>query len=107
MKPENNFLKTTVFKEYKHSEMTTSKKPFSYKRGKTGVEINGEPDQVKWPMWFDLITSKLLWVFLAVTLLILMPKASLLPLLWQWLKKQLPFLTLFGVVAVSLLALSG
>jgi len=72
--------------------------PVVYKRDKNKVEISGEPKDIKGLMWLDMITSKL-WIVLVVILLFTVPKASLLPLLWQWVKKQLPFLILFVVVA--------
>lgn len=69
----------------------------TYKREKGKVEITGEADQIRNQVWFDLITSKLMWVALFIILLVIVPKASWLPLVWQWLKKQLPFLILLLV----------
>jgi hypothetical protein len=65
------------------------------------------PKEVKKAMWFDMITNKLFWIVLVLIFVIVVPKATLLPLLWAWLKKQLPLLIHFGVVGVSLLILSG
>jgi len=80
----------------------SAKKLLSYKRNKGQVEITGEPEDVRRIMWFDLITSKLLWVVPVVIMLFIAPKASFIPMLCQWLKKQMSFLTLF-VVAVDCL----
>lgn len=87
--------------------MTTSKNGLIYKRDKTKLEISGDPKEVKKAMWFDMITNKLFWIVLVLIFVIVVPKATLLPLLWAWLKKQLPLLIHFGVVGVSLLILSG
>jgi hypothetical protein len=80
----------------------SAKKSLSYKRNKGQVEITGEPNDVRHLMWFDLITSRLLWIVPIVILLFIAPKASFIPMLWQWVKKQVPFFTLF-VVAVDCL----
>jgi hypothetical protein len=50
---------------------------------------------VKWQIWFDLISTKIFWIFLVIVLLFIFPKISYLPILWQWFKKQLPFMILF------------
>lgn len=79
--------------------------PMVYKRDKFKVEISGDPKDTKWPVWFDLLSSRLLWVTMIIILLIITPKVSLVPVLWEWLKKQLLFLTLFVVAAPWLLML--
>jgi len=63
--------------------------PMKYKRDKKGVEISGDPDQIKWQVWFDLVSSRLFWVILVVVLLCTIPKVSWMPLLWQLGKKML------------------
>ena len=75
------------------------RKTLSYKREKGKVEITGDPEDTKWLMWFDLVSSRLLWIVLAVVLLIIAPKASFIPVLWQWVKKLMPFMILFAVPA--------
>jgi hypothetical protein len=72
--------------------------PVVYKRDKNKVEISGDPKDIKGLMWLDMITSKL-WIVLVIVLLFTVPKASFVPLLWEWIKKQTPFLILFVVVA--------
>lgn len=81
--------------------------PVVYKRDKNKVEISGDPKDIKGLMWLDIITSKL-WIVFIIVLLFTVPKASFIPLLWQWVKKQIPFLILFVVVAPWLqMQLSG
>jgi hypothetical protein len=78
--------------------MKTSKSNLvTYKREKGKVEITGEADQIKNQVWFDLITSRLMWLVLIIVLLIIAPKTSWVPLVWQWLKKQIPLLILLLV----------
>ena len=79
----------------------------TYKREKEKVEISGDVTDTKALMWFDMISSRL-WIILVIVLLFTIPKASFLPLLWEWLKKQAPFLILLLVVAPWLqMLLSG
>lgn len=80
-----------------------------YKRDKHGVEISGDPKDTKWPIWFDLVSSRLLWLVVFIILLIVVPNASFAPVLWQWAKKQFPFMILFAVAAGHwlLMLLSG
>lgn len=81
--------------------------PVTYKREKDKVEITGNPKDTKGLIWFDMICSKL-WIILVIVLLLTIPKASFLPLLWVWVKKKVPFMTLFVVVAAWLqMLLSG
>lgn len=87
--------------------MVKKKNGLVYKRDKSKVEISGEPDQVKWPLWFDLVSHKLMWVVLVIVLLCVVPKVSWLPVLWQWAKRQMPLLSLLGVVVGCMLLLSG
>lgn len=71
----------------------------TYKRDKDKIEITGDPKDIKWPMWFDLVSSRVLWVLFVVALLFTVPKASIIPVLWQWVKKLLPFTIPFMVRA--------
>jgi hypothetical protein len=107
--------KITLFKNKKLLIMATQKKssttkpaktarpakqsPIVYKRGK--VQISGDPNNTKWPMWFDLITNKVFWLGLVVIVVCILPKDDLIPTLLKLLK-LLPFMTLFVVVAVQL-----
>lgn len=74
----------------------------TYKREKDKVEITGDSEDTKGLMWFDLISSRLIWIVLVVVLLFVAPKASFVPILWQWIKKQIPFMMLFVVAATWL-----
>ncbi len=76
----------------------------TYKREKDKVEISGDGKDVKVLIWTDMITSKL-WIILVIILQFTMPKASFLPVVWQWLKNQKLFMTPF--VAAAGLLLSG
>jgi hypothetical protein len=89
--------------------MTAQKKGITtYKRDKSKVEISGDPENVKWPMWFDMISNTLRWLFLAIMLLIIVPRATFLPILVKWIKHLLPFLILFmAVVDYGQIFLSG
>jgi len=73
------------------------KTPLHYKRTKEGVEIKGDPSDVKLAMWFDLVTSKFsklpLWALLGK-----FPLVSWVGKSWLWIKMHLPFLTLLLVV---------
>ncbi len=79
--------------------MAIKKSTLIYKRDKDKIEITGDPKDIKWPMWFDLVSSKVLWVLFVVALLFTVPKASIIPVLWQWVKKLLPFTIPFMVRA--------
>lgn len=82
------------------------KKSLHYSRNKKdGVKIDGDPSDVKWAMWFDLISSSIRWVVLAVIVWCCVPHGSWMPVVWQWIKRQLPFLILF-MAADSIFLLS-
>lgn len=74
----------------------------TYKRDKDKVEISGAPKDVKSLIWFDMISSRLKGTLWGGVLLFSVPKASILPLLWQWIKRQMPFMMLFVVTAAWL-----
>lgn len=80
-----------------------------YKRDKHGVQLSGDPKDIKWAIWFDLISSRFLGLVVFIILLIGVPNISFVPAVWQWIKKQFPFMTLFGVAAGHwlLMLLSG
>ena len=73
-------------------------KQFTYLREKGKVKITGDQDAVKWPMWFDLVTTRFVWIILVVVLLLTIPKASFIPVLWQIIKNSESLSTLFVVV---------
>jgi len=79
--------------------------PMVYKRDRHKVEISGDPKDTKWAVYFDLLSSRLLWVPIVIILAIIAPKVSLVPILWEWFKRQLPFLILFVAVTPWLLVL--
>jgi len=76
---------------------TNGQSPITYKRGK--VEISGEPKQTKPHIWYEQINASLLWIALVIILLCVLPKASWLPVVWQWLKKYTLLLIPLVVVA--------
>ncbi|HWK02978.1 MAG TPA: hypothetical protein VNS58_05080 [Puia sp.] len=80
------------------------KKSISYKRDKNKVEINGDPDDIKGVMWFDLISSRL-WGVLPIVLLFVLPKGSVMLMLWQWVKKSMFLFILFAVMIICELPL--
>ncbi|HET7117889.1 MAG TPA: hypothetical protein VFI29_15445 [Hanamia sp.] len=84
--------------------MAVQKKGFIiYKRDKNKVEISGDTENVKWPIWFDMISSVLKWliplILLFVMDLVTVPKENILPILLKCIKHIASFLTLFVVVA--------
>ena len=82
--------------------------PIKYKRDKDKVEITGEAGQVRWQIWFDLVSSRLLQLAPIILLLCILPKAGWVTLAMQWLKKQKPFLIFFVAAADFLMmGLSG
>jgi hypothetical protein len=87
----------------------TPKAPIAYKNGK--VEIKGNADEVSKHITYQQIEGSLKWFAMIVFMIILLstlPEASWLPLVMQWLKKQVMLLTLFvGVEIFLLLQLSG
>lgn len=90
------------------SNNKTSKTPLNYSRKRNAVEINGDPTDVKRLALLDLILTKGWSIILTMILLFTLPKASLLPFLWQYLKSRwLPFLILLVVKEEYLLRLSG
>jgi len=70
-------------------------RPVTYKRDKTGRKSAEIPADVKWLIWVDLIGAKFLWVALAVVLLYTIPKVSVIPVIWQWIKRISPTSPLF------------
>jgi hypothetical protein len=78
-----------------------------YKRSKEGIEIKGDPSDVKWPMWFDLLLSRLPLLIVTIVLACTIPKASFIPIVFKWLQRKLPFLLVSGVVHITALLLSG
>ncbi len=86
----------------------TSQTPITYKREKNKVEISGDPADVKRPMWFDLISSRLLWLVPLAWLLWKLPEVSWLPVVMKWLKHKLYLMILIAVQgSCILLSLSG
>lgn len=80
----------------------------TYKRDKNKVEISGDPENVKWQIWFDMVSNMLRWLFPVIILLIIVPKAFFIPILLKWIKQLLPFLILFVVTAdYAQISLSG
>ena len=62
--------------------MAVQKKGFkTYKRDKNKVEISGDTENVKWQIWFDMISIVLKWlipsILLFVTVLVIVPKVKL------------------------------
>lgn len=68
-----------------------------YERDKDKVKISGE--QVKWLILIDQISNVLRWLIPIIILLVVLPKASLIPILLKWLKQQIFFILLFVAVA--------
>jgi hypothetical protein len=68
-----------------------------YESDKGKMKISGTPEEVNNKIWFNMIMRELRWIIPVIILLCLLPKASLLPFVFRWLR-----LTLFVVVAVQL-----
>lgn len=85
-----------------------NKTPLHYSRDKNKVDVNGDPSDVKWVMWFHFLTTTLPWLIICIVLLFTVPKASFIPLLWKWFTgKILTLLILFTALVDSSLLLSG
>ncbi len=79
----------------------------TYKREKGKVEISGEPGDIKYLVWFDLICSKL-QIAGEIILLYIASTASVIPAAWKWIKNKWPLLILFVVLeSYSRMLLSG
>jgi hypothetical protein len=89
--------------------MATNKQtPIKYKREKDKMEITGDPSDIKWPMWFDLVSSRLFKAIVAIIILITVSRASLSPAMLEWLKKLLSLLMFFVAVGgLNMFLLSG
>ncbi len=80
--------------------MAIPKKGFTtYKRDKNKMDISGDPKDVRLPILIDQVNSVLRWLVPVIILLIVLPKASFIPILLKWVKHQLPFMNLFVVLA--------
>ena len=100
------FLKPHYLKIKSNEKKHTG--PIKSKRDKDKVEITGEAGQVRWQIWFDLVSSRLLQLAPIILLLCILPKAGWVTLAMQWLKKQKPFLIFFVAAADFLMmGLSG
>ena len=80
--------------------MTIPKKGITtYKRDKNKMDISGDPKDVRWPILIDQVSNILRWLVPVMILLVVLPKTSFIPILLKWVKQQLPFMTIFVVVA--------
>jgi hypothetical protein len=88
--------------------MAKKSRLITYKRDKNKVEISGDLADVKWLVWFDLLSSRLFWIVAAVALSFIALKVSFMAMIWQWITKGISFLILFAAIAgASPLLLSG
>ena len=71
-----------------------------YKREKNKLEINGNPKDVKWPMWVDIISNKVFRLLCIILLLCIIPKEGIIPYLWKIIKLYLSSLIPFVVLEV-------
>jgi hypothetical protein len=78
-----------------------------YLRQKDKVELEGDPSDVKWPMWVDLLLSRLPLLIVTIVLACTVPKASFIPLVFKWLLRKLSLLTLLSVIHPIKILLSG
>ena len=72
-------------------QTTTNKIPLEYKRTKEGIEIKGDPEDVRGLAKFDLVTSKLPKIG-TIFFFLKLPVAQWLSLSLHWIKRQLPFI---------------
>jgi len=82
--------------------MPIKKQLLIYEREKNKVKISGDPEDVKVPMWTDLILSHLLWIVPLTILLFIAPKTSFMPGVLQWLRKYLSLLILLVAIQAYL-----
>lgn len=74
----------------------------NYKRDKKGIELSGDPEDVKGLIQADLILSHINWMILitlTIILLVLSPKVSVIPFALQWLMKRISLLSLSFFIA--------
>lgn len=84
------------------------KQPLTYKREKNKIEITGAPEDIKGPMWADLILSHLLWIGTVIILLFIIPKVAFIPAVIQWFRKYvLLFIHIVALMNYLHLFLSG
>lgn len=76
--------------------------PIKYKRGK--VEIEGDPKDIKLPIWFDLISARVIILFLLVILILLLCKSENIEISLRWIKYVFPFLMLVLYTGLSFLS---
>ncbi len=58
-----------------------------YKREKNKVEIFGESNHTHWQIWFDLISNKILYFFLLITLFFSESLSDIVIILIKWVNK--------------------
>lgn len=84
------------------------KSPIQYIRTKNSTKIIGDPNETKGIIYLDLLLTKGWPIILTIILLFILPKASFLPFLWQYIKSRwLPFTIFLAVQAEYSLFLSG
>jgi hypothetical protein len=81
--------------------ITEKRTPIVYKREKSKVEISGDPRDVKFLIWIDLILSHLKSIIPVIILLCMVPKISIIDPKVKWLWKRRTFLILFAVLGDS------
>jgi len=74
-----------------HSDtmVTQTKGITTYERDKNKVKISGEPENVKWPIMIDQLTSVLSWLVPVIILVFVLPKVSFLPFVLKWVKQRI------------------
>ena len=75
----------------KHTKQT----PITYKRDKDGMEITGNPKDVRGHIWFDQLSTWLVRLLPRLLLFCKLPMVSWLSAGWLWVKSKLPFFILF------------
>jgi hypothetical protein len=82
-----------------------SRTPFHYSRSKGKIEIDGDPKDTKLLAWLDMVMHWFTWIGLTILLILVLPKASFLLLVWKFIRDRF-FVILVAVRVDCLLDLS-
>lgn len=78
-----------------------------YKRDKNKVEITGNSKDTKWPIWFDLVSSRLAILLVLITVLQACPTNQVLLMLIKFLKRFLILMIYLPTYIECITLLSG
>lgn len=84
----HNLCSCSIFvSQAEHNMDLQGKKKIRYKREKGKVELSGSGNNIKWQIWFDLVSSRLI-VILIILVILFSSKEGLAILLFKYLQKM-------------------